>query len=110
MIIVQDILEELGINRAYKGYKHTAYALELVLEDEDRLSAVTKEVYQETARHFHCHWTAVERDIRTVIQRAWQINPTLLQKMAKHPLTNVPKTREFLEIIMKYIQRMALPK
>lgn len=43
MIIVQDILEELGVTRAHKGYSHTEYALELVLEDEDRLEAVTKE-------------------------------------------------------------------
>lgn len=110
MIIVQDILEELGVTRAYKGYSHTEYALELVLEDEDRLEAVTKKVYQETARHFHCHWTAVERNIRTVIQRVWRVNPTLLQKMARYPLTEAPTTRDFLSIITAYIQRTALVK
>ena len=110
MIIVQDILEELGVTRVYKGYSHTEYALELVLEDEDRLEAVTKKVYQETARHFQCHWTAVERNIRTVIQRVWRINPTLLQKMARYPLTEAPTTRDFLSIITAYIQRTALVK
>ena len=110
MTIVQDIIEELGVTRAYKGYRHTAYALELVLEDESRLEAVTKEVYQETARHFHCHWTAVERNIRTVIQRVWRINPTLLQKMARCPLTEAPMARDFLSIVMEYIQRTALVK
>ena len=110
MTIVQDILEELGVTRAYKGYRHTAYALELVLENENRLEAVTEEVYQETARHFHCHWTAVERNIRTVIQRVWRINPTLLQKMARCSLTEAPTIRNFLSIVMAYIQRTALVK
>ena len=65
---------------------------------------------RETARHFHCHWTAVERNIRTVIQRVWRVNPTLLQKMARYPLTEAPTTRDFLSIITAYIQRMALVK
>ena len=45
MAIVQDTLHALGITRNYKGYCHTVYAIELVLEDEDRLESVIKEIY-----------------------------------------------------------------
>lgn len=32
MAIVQDTLHALGITRNYKGYYHTVYAIELVLD------------------------------------------------------------------------------
>ena len=81
---------------------------ELVLADEDRLESVIKEIYFVTAQHFGCHWTSVERNIRTIVQRAWRVNPTLLGKMAGYPLTDVPTVSEFLEIISAHILRLAL--
>lgn len=108
MAIVQDTLHALGITRNYKGYYHTVYAIELVLADEDRLESVIKEIYFVTAQHFGCHWTSVERNIRTIVQHAWRVNPTLLGKMAGYPLTDVPTVSEFLEIISAHILRLAL--
>ena len=65
MTTVQDTLRLFGITRCYKGLKHTAYVIELAVQEESRLEAVTKEIYTETASHFGCKWTAVERNIRT---------------------------------------------
>ena len=110
MQIIDDTLQALGITRNYKGYPHIAFAIELAVEDEERLRSVTKEIYFVTAKHFHCHWTSVERNIRTVIQRAWQINPTLLDEMAGFRLAATPTVGEFLGITTAYIQRMALPR
>src|SRR5699024_12598375 len=55
----------------------TAYAIYLAVQDESRLEAVTKEIYMGTASHFNCNWTAVERNIRTAVARAWRINRPL---------------------------------
>ena len=77
MTAVQDILRSLGITRCYKGFKHTEYAICLAIQDESRLEAITKEIYMETAEHFECNWTAVERNIRTAVSRAWSVNPAL---------------------------------
>ena len=63
MTNIQDTLRLLGITRCYRGFKHTAYAIQLAVEDEDRLESVTKELCRETASHFNCNWAAVERNI-----------------------------------------------
>ena len=98
MTAVQDILRSLGITRCYKGFKHTEYAICLAIQDESRLEAITKEIYMETAAHFECNWTAVERNIRTAVSRAWSVNPGLLCQMAGYPLESEPTSSQFIEI------------
>lgn len=90
MMSIQETLRLFGITRCYKGFLHTAYAIQLAVENENRLEAVTKEIYMETAFHFNCTWTAVERNIRTAVARAWKINHALLCDMAGYPLTCAP--------------------
>lgn len=59
MTTIQETLRLFGITRCYKGFKHTAFAIALAVSGEERLEAVTKEIYMETASHFGCKWTAV---------------------------------------------------
>ena len=75
------------------------------MENEDRLEAVTKEIYREVAKRCGCNWSAVERNIRTVVQRAWRINRPLLIRMAGYPLEVPPTASEFIAIVANYIQR-----
>ena len=82
MTTIQDTLRLFGITHCYKGYNHMVYAVQLVMEDESRLEAVTKELYMETAEHFGCKWYSVERNLHTVIDRAWKINSQLLCEIA----------------------------
>ena len=110
MTIVQDTLRLFGITRCYKGFKHTTYAIYLAVQDESRLDAVTKEIYMETADHFGCKWTAVERNIRTVVARAWRGNRPLLSEMAGYPLETEPSASGFIEIIATYIIRSHQPQ
>lgn len=105
MTRVQNILRRFGVTKCYKGYKYTIYAIHLVLADEDRLGAITKEVYMVTASHFGCKWTAVERNIRTVVARAWNVNPGLLSQLAGYPLTHPPTSSQFIEILSSYVLR-----
>jgi len=105
MTNIQNVLRSLGITRCYKGFKHTVYAIQLAVAENERLEAVTKEIYMETAIHFGCKWTAVERNIRTAVSRAWQVNPGLLCRMAGYPLPAPPTASEFIEIISSYIIR-----
>jgi len=104
MTAVQDILRSLGITRCYKGFKHTEYAICLAIQDESRLEAITKEIY------FECNWTAVERNIRTAVSRAWSVNPDLLCQMAGYPLESEPTSSQFIEIISSYIIRSHQPQ
>lgn len=110
MTAVQDVLRLFGITRCSKGFKHTAYAIYLAVQDESRLEAVTKEIYMETASHFNCKWTAVERNIRTAMARAWKVNRPLLLEMAGYPLTCPPAASEFIELLASYILRSSQPQ
>ena len=64
----------------------------------------------ETASHFNCNWTAVERNIRTTVARAWKVNCPLLSEMAGYPLACVPTASEFIEILASYILRSSVPQ
>lgn len=107
---IQEILRLFGITRCYKGLAHTAYAIYLAVLDESSLEAVTKEIYMQTASHFGCNWSAVERNIRTAVLRAWRINRPLLLEMAGYPLACTPTASEFIEILASYILRSSLPQ
>ena len=110
MTAVKDILRSLGITRCYKGFKHTEYAIYLAIQDESRLEAVTKEIYMETADHFECNWTAVERNIRTAVSRAWSVNPDLLCQIASYPLKAEHSASQFIEMVSSYIIRSHQPQ
>lgn len=110
MTTVQNTLRLFGITRCYKGFKRIAYAVYLAVQDDSRLEAVTKEIYMETASHFNCKWTAVERNIRTAVARTWKVNRPLLFEMAGYPLTFPTTSSEFIEILTSYILRSSKPR
>lgn len=105
---VQMILRKLGIGSTYKGYKATVIAVTLALEDEDRLSSVTKRIYGEVAQKINSTPSAVEKNIRTVMLRAWTNNRTELEIMAGYKLEIPPSPSEFLDIIYTYISRIRI--
>lgn len=107
MMSIQETLRLFGITRCYKGFLHTAYAIQLAVENENRLEAVTKEIYMETAFHFNCTWTAVERNIRTAVARAWKINHALLCDMAGYPLTCAPTASDYRLLHTSFISATA---
>ena len=102
---IKDTLRSLGITTNYYGFHRTLSAVVLVLEDSDRLQSVTREIYWVIAAECGCKRSAVERNIRTVIQRAWRVNPRQLIVMAGYPLTEPPTASEFIEIIANYVER-----
>lgn len=105
MSAVETILRPLGINRSMRSFKLVAYAIELALENEDRLQAVTKDIYYVTAEHFGCKWKTVEKSIHRAAERAWLCNPKLLTAMAGYPLNGPPTASEFIEFVFNTVQR-----
>lgn len=110
MTSIQSTLRSFGITRCYKGFRRIEFSVALAISEQERLEAVTKEIYMETASHFGCTWTAVERNIRTAVTRAWKVNPALLCEIAGYPLTCIPTASEFIEIVSNYIIRSSLPQ
>lgn len=83
--IIEDTLRQLGVGGNYIAQQRAVTAIQLAIEDEDRLLYVTKNIYLPVAQICGCKWTAVERNLRTVVQRVWRINPEGLAQMAGLP-------------------------
>lgn len=60
------LLYSLGVTANYTGFFHTTFALQLCVEQPERLLLVTKWVYPDVAKRYKTNWKAVERNIRTV--------------------------------------------
>lgn len=100
---INELLYHLGVTANYTGFFHTAHAIKLCVERQDRLVQVTKLVYPEVAQEFGTNWKAVERNIRTIVGVVWKNNQALLAEMAQRPLEKRPCTSQFLAILSSYI-------
>ena len=104
--LIYNELRALGITPNYKGYQQAVCAVQLSLEDEQRLTHICKEIYHPTAQLFGCCHTSVERNLRTICHRAWNVCRTHLQELAGYELTAPPTVSTFLAILVSYIQRI----
>ena len=71
---VDGVLRPLGITRNMRAYRTLSEALRLIYEQEDRLEAVQKEIYEPLADRHCCDWTAIQSMIRRAAQTAWATN------------------------------------
>ena len=105
---IYDELQRLGIAANYRGRKQAALAIQLALENEDRLDHVTKEIYWEVAESIGCNYDNIERNLRTVSHRAWNVSRSYLLKIAHYDLTAAPTASEFIAIVATHIRRTDL--
>lgn len=105
---IQDILRVLGVGRQYMGYAVTVKAIGMVMQDESCLNCVKQGIYLPLSEAQSCDWRTIERNIRTVIHRAWRVNGPVLTEMAGYRLQQEPTVTEFLDILSGYLMREAL--
>jgi two-component system response regulator (stage 0 sporulation protein A) len=67
--LIQKIVDDEGIRPDYKGFRYISEAIYMIVQDEDLLDALTKEVYGEIARAHHTSIPSVERSIRFAINK-----------------------------------------
>lgn len=96
------LLYRLGITANYVGFFHVSYAVYLAVCQPERLLLVTKHLYPDVAKRYGTTWQCVERNIRTVRNIAWESRPTLLEELARRPLTQKPSVSSFLSILVSY--------
>lgn len=99
--ITANTLHKLKISQRYRGYWSILSAMKLLAENECRLTAITKEIYMEIAQKEGQSWKAVERNIRTVAQQAWQNDPVYLQEIAGYSMTEAPSVGDFLSMLFE---------
>ena len=103
-------MEQVTIRDIARKCKVGVSTVSRAMNNHPDINPETKEIYMETAAHFECNWTAVERNIRTAVSRAWSVNPDLLCQMAGYPLESEPTSSQFIEIISSYIIRSHQPQ
>lgn len=96
---VYDLLYRLGVTANYTGFFHTAYAVQLCVEQPERLMMVTKWVYPAVAREYKTNCKAIERNIRTVGNIIWEESRLLLYQLAGRELVRKPCNAQLLAIL-----------
>ena len=90
------LLRRLGVSENYKGFRYAACAAALCALSQDRLLLVTKLLYPDIAKRFDTSWSCVEHDLRTVVNVAWNHNPSLLSDLAQCALAVKPPCAQFI--------------
>lgn len=102
---IDRLLQSLGIGHQYYGHRLTVTAVRLMILDENSLLCIKKGIFLPLAALYHCDWRCVERNLRTVVRRAWRRNSSLLTQIAAYPLTGIPTVTEFIDILASYLLR-----
>ena len=89
----------MGITPNYAGFCQTIAAVDLVHRDPERLLLVTKRLYPSVAKQYGVRWKTVERNIRATTHYLWAVNPAGLSRLAGYPLTERPRTAEFISYL-----------
>lgn len=95
----EKLLQRLGVTANYTGFRYTACAVALCVEQPDRLLLVTKWVYPDVAKKYGTSWRAVERNIRTVSGIIWRRGRPLLEELANRRLEKKPSNAQLLAIL-----------
>ena len=93
------LLYSLGVTANYTGFFQTAFAVQLCMEQPERLLLVTKWVYPDVAKQCKASWKAVERNIRTVNGIIWERNRPYLEELAGRELPHRPDNAQLLAIL-----------
>lgn len=100
---ITNIIREVGIPAHIKGYNFARDAITMVIEDQELLGAVTKELYPNIAKKYNTTASRVERAIRHSIEVAWSRgNALFIEQLFGHTINankGKPTNSEFIAII-----------
>lgn len=105
---IHDLLLSIGIPPNIYGYAYIAYAIELLLMDEEYQHYITKGLYVDIAVRYNSTPSRVERAIRHAISVAWlHGNIDYIDRIFKNcvrPDKSVPTNSVFLARLFYYIK------
>jgi len=105
---ITGIIKEIGVPAHIKGYAYLREAIQMVYNDIELLSSVTKILYPEIAKKFGTTPSRVERAIRHAIEVAWNRgsyeNISELFGYTVHHMKSKPTNSEFIAMIADKIR------
>ena len=105
--IIISILDSLGANKSYRGYDYVVYGMQLMLEDEECVTCITKSLYIDIAKYYNTSWNCVEKNIRHIVKSIWILdNNEIIQSIfGKSTDTKRPTNKEFFAYMYDYISQ-----
>jgi len=107
MILVSDIIIQLGIPVHVKGYTYLREAIIIKVNDPQADMPVTKILYPDVAKKFYTSAGRVERAIRHAIEMAWtRMDCAYREQNFSYRLIRFekkPTNSEFIAMIAEYI-------
>lgn len=101
---ISRLLLRLGGRPDFCGFHYAVYGILLAMEKEERLLAVTKEIYLEIGLHYHVSWGAAERSLRILVDKIWNQNAKGLCSELGYPFLKKPTVGEFLAVIVVHLE------
>lgn len=102
---VERLLDTLGVGCRYLGHALAIDAVCQAVWDAQQRACVRRGLLRQIAERHQCSCPQVERNLRTVIRRAWLVNEAGLKRLAAYPLTQEPTVTEFVEILAVHVLR-----
>lgn len=108
-IFTKKILQELGIQKKYKGCEYIISCVQYISENEDEYFPVTKILYVDVAKEFNTSDTCIERGIRNTIEKIWckkdEEQDKLVSKIfGKYSEQHKPTNMQFLASLYDYMK------
>lgn len=97
-------LRSIGITGNYRGYRQLCVAVALAAEDEERLVRITRDIYIPTSEILHCNRKTIERNIRTVIRRIWETDPSGYIAISGALSSEPPTVAEFIDTLAYHVR------
>jgi len=98
------IMRHFGLTPCYCGYDALLYAVMRAAEDRTRLRNAALDIYAPVAMLLGTKPANIETNIRTMVQRAWQVDKEFLSEIAGYHLDGPPSATQFIEILANYVR------
>lgn len=102
---IEDILRPFGVTPKYRSFCRMTAAVEEAMRMIRNDGTLSSGLYATVAERCGCSAVAVERNIRTLSQRAWKVNRQLVNDTAGYPLYSAPTAMEFVEMLANKVLR-----
>lgn len=107
---IESLLLDLGAAPQYNGYWLAKYSLVLISREPERLQLVTKWLYPDVGREYQMRDMAVERNIRTMVQKIWETNRPELRRLEGFSREKRPSSSQFLSMLWTHLVKQKLSK
>lgn len=103
---ISELLTQIGLNPAYRGYLYLVHIIYLVSSDSDFTFFTLKGLYQRTSADLNISSGAIQHNIRTLLDSYWnQENMKYFRNLTGYPVHGPVPPKEFIAVLADYIRR-----